>query len=386
MFAQDFTMTAQTMLGLEEVLLAELQLLGARNLKKHNRAVSFTGDLGFMYKANLCLRTAIRILVPIHDFQLKHENDLYDGVMAFAWEDYLSADDTLSVHAHINSPLFNHSHFVALRVKDAIVDRFRNKYGKRPSVDLEMPTLSLSVSVQQNTCYLLLDSSASPLFKRGYREATNQAPLNEVLAAGLIGLTGWDKEKPLVDPMCGSGTFLIEAALMANNVPPGYFRADYGFMRWMNYDATLWDTIYQGAIRKITDAENLHLLGADIYGPTLAKARTNIRNAQVEPWITLKHFDFKDLNPPEEKGILLINPPYGERMGEAEAIQALYKSMGDTLKNKWQGWEAWILTANPVAAKAIRLNPDRKIQVFNGALDCRWLHYSLYAGTKRATD
>ncbi len=383
MISGDYKMTAQTMFGLEEVLATELRKLGAREVEQHNRAVSFVGDIGFMYKANLCLYTALRILVPIKTFHVRNEQDLYDEIKGINWETYMGVDDTLAVNCSLNSELFNHSQFLSQKTKDAIVDQFREKYNKRPSVDLDQPTLRIHLFVSQDTCMVSLDSSGESLHKRGYRDMTNLAPINEVLAAGIIKLTGWDGYRNFVDPMCGSGTILIEAALQALNIPAGYYRKSFGFMRWKNFDETLWNKILDSAVAKIKEGDRVKIVGGEISKNVARKAIVNIHEAKVDDVITIRTSAFADLEVPEGGGILVINPPYGERMDKDEDIMALYKSIGDTLKKKWAGYEAWIITSNMEAVKAIRLNPSRRIKLFNGALECRLLKIELYSGTRR---
>ena len=378
----EFTMTAQTMFGLEDILVKELQLLGARDVEKHNRAVSFRGDLGTMYKTNLCLRTALRILVPIHTITVRSTEELYFSLKEMEWEKFMDVEDTLAISVTLNSEFFTHSQFVAQRAKDAIADRFREKTGARPSVDLEKPTLRINLYINDDSCLISFDSSGDSLHKRGYREQTNLAPINEVLAAGLILLSGWDKRSNFVDPMCGSGTILIEASLIAANIPPGYYREQFGFERWKNFDIELYRKIYDNAISKINSDKPV-ILGGEISKNVARKAIANIHEAKMEDSIKVKTCAFDDLEPPEGKGILILNPPYGERMDKDEDINALYKSIGDTLKKKWAGYSAWILTSNPEAAKQIHLTPKPKIKLFNGSLECRFLRYELYSGTRR---
>jgi putative N6-adenine-specific DNA methylase len=383
MLSGNYKMTAQTMFGLEEVLAAELRKLGAREVEQHNRAVSFVGDIGFMYKANLCLYTALRILVPVKTFSVRNEQDLYDEIKKIDWETYMGVDDTLAVNCSLNSELFNHSQFLSQKTKDAVVDQFREKHQKRPSVDLDQPTLRIHLFVSQDTCMVSLDSSGESLHKRGYRDMTNLAPINEVLAAGIVKLTGWDGYRNFVDPMCGSGTILIEAALQALSIPAGYYRKSFGFMRWKNFDETLWNKILDAAVAKIKEGDKVKLLGGEISKNVARKAVVNIHEAKVDDVVTIRTAAFDDLEVPAGGGILVINPPYGERMDKDEDIMALYKSIGDTLKKKWAGYEAWIITSNMEAAKAIRLDPSRKIKLFNGALECRLLKFELYSGTRR---
>ncbi len=375
-------MIAQTMFGLEEILIRELTDLGATDIEKHNRAVGFSGDLGFMYKANLCLRTALRILVPIHTFEVNNEQDLYNQINEIHWEEYMEVDDTLAINCSLNSTLFNHSQFLEQKTKDAIVDRFRTLYGKRPSVDTTFPSLRINLFVNENKCILSLDSSGESLHKRGYRDKTNVAPINEVLAAGMILLTGWNKLTNFVDPMCGSATILIEAALIAGNIPPGSYKELFGFEKWKNFDKDLWDTIYEAAMNKVN--ENMPLiLGGEISKNVARKAIINVNEANLRKSIRIETCAFDDLEVPEGRGILVINPPYGERMDKDEDINGLYKSIGDTLKKKWAGYDAWIITSNFEAAKYIRLDPKPKIKLFNGSLECRFMRYELYSGTRR---
>ena len=379
----NFKMVAQTMFGLEDILVKELEDLGAKDIEKHNRAVGFTGDLGFMYKANLCLRTALRVLVPIHTFEVRNEQDLYNKIKAMKWEDYLGADDTLAVSCSLNSNLFTHSQFLEQKTKDAIVDRFREIYGRRPSVDLERPTLRINLFIGRETCIVSLDSSCESLHKRGYRDKVNLAPMNEVLAAGLVLLTGWDKTSNFIDPMCGSGTLLIEAALIAKNIPAGSYRSYFGFETWKNYDQDLWEKIYDEAMDNVNENKPL-IMGADISKHVARKAVINMNEANLKHVISIENYAFEDFPAPEGRGILIMNPPYGERMDKDDDINALYKSIGDTLKKKWAGYDAWVITSNLEAAKHIRLNPKPKIKLFNGALECRFMRYELYSGTRRA--
>ncbi len=384
---ENYPMTAKTQFGLEELLVDELKKLGASNIEKHNRAVSFEGDKGFMYKANLCLRTALRILKPIKTFNIVNEEGLYREIGKINWEDYMGVDDTLAIDCALNSDYFTHSQFMAQKAKDAVVDQFRNKYGKRPSVDLEHPKLRINLHIFKNTCTVSLDSSGESLHKRGYRDQTNLAPINEVLAAGLVLLSGWDKRTPLLDPMCGSGTILIEAAMIANNIPAGYFRKGFGFEHWRDYDAGLWDTIFNAAIDKISE-EHLQITGVDISSNVARIAGDNILHAKVEDTVKVFCSSFQDFEPWEHitkttgRPIIIMNPPYGERL-DTDNITELYKSIGDTLKKKYAGCDAWIITSNPEAMKSIGLHGTRKITLYNGPLECKFLKFSMYDGTKK---
>jgi putative N6-adenine-specific DNA methylase len=381
---QDFKMIAKTIFGLEEVLSQELQRLGARNVETHNRAVSFTGDLGFLYKANLCLRTALRVLVPFKTFKVSDEKSLYNAIQSINWENYMDVNDTLAIDTVVHSEHFTHSQYLSQKTKDAIVDQFRAKTGERPSVDLDKPVLRINLHVVDDVATLSFDSSGESLHKRGYRDKTNLAPINEVLAAGLVLLTGWDKRSPLIDPMCGSGTILIEAALIANNIPPGYYREEFGFERWhkfMPFDEALWNTIFDAAINKITDHKQ-QILGGELSPNVAKKAKENCKLAKVDDVVSIRNCDMKDFDVPPGKGVVIINPPYGERMVK-DNIQELYKMMGDTFKQKFEGFDCWILSSNMEAFKHVGLRPTRKLTLFNGQLECKFMKYEIYAGTKK---
>ena len=378
-----FPMTAQTMFGLEDLLVAELATIGARDIEKHNRAVAFRGDEACMYRANFTLRTALRILVPVHDFGLRNEEDLYRGIKAMPWERYMDVDDTLSVHCTLHSDRFTHSQFLALKAKDAIVDRFRARFGRRPSVDLDNATLRIHLHIRGDECLVSLDSSGGSLHKRGYRDHTNLAPINEVLAAGLVLLSGWDGRSHLVDPMCGSGTLLIEAAMIAGRIPPGMHRARFGFERWKGFQPDTWQTVRSEALARI-DAQNKPLiLGGELSPHVARKAESNIASAGLKDRIRIVNRPFQELEPPEGGGTLLLNPPYGERMDKDEDINAVYAMIGDTLKKRWTGWTAWMITSNLEAAKHVHLTPRPRIKLFNGALECRFMRYEMYSGTRR---
>ena len=381
---EDFKMIAKTIFGLEEILSQELLKLGAKEVEIHNRAVSFVGDKGFMYKANLCLRTALRILVPFNIFKVTDEQSFYNSIKSINWEDYINVSDTIAIDTVLNSELFTHSQYLSQKAKDAIVDQFREKHNERPSVDLDKPTLRINLHIYNDTCTVALDSSGESLHKRGYRDKTNLAPINEVLAAGLVLLTGWDKRTNFLDPMCGSGTILIEAALIANNIPPGYYREDYGFERWkkvMPFDEQLWDTIFDSAINKITNHDQT-IIGGELSPNVAKKAKENIKNARVDDIVTIKNCDMKDLEVPAGRGVVVINPPYGERM-DKDNIEELYKMMGDTFKKNFAGYDCWILSSNLEALKHIGLRPSRKITLYNGPLECKFLKYEMYQGTKK---
>jgi putative N6-adenine-specific DNA methylase len=379
----DFSIKITTFFGLEEVLAREVQQLGGRDVTPFKRGVSVTGDLGFLYKANLCLHTALKVLIPVARFVADTEQQLYDNIKLIGWEEFIGNDDTIMVESVVNSDIFSHSLFVSQKVKDGIVDRFREKTGKRPDVDLLRPTFKLYVHIYRNEVSLQLDSSGDPLYKRGYRADINEAPMKEVLAAGLVKLSGWDKHLLLIDGMCGAATIAIEAALWAYNVPPGYYRNDFIFMRWRNFDEKLYETIYEGSISRIRE-DKVQIIANDIDPYTVKKAVSNTKNAKVDDAVTCTNQSFFDLMPQRGGGVVILNPPYGERMPVQE-IEKLYKEIGDKLKKDFQNFNAWIITSSPEAIKSVGLRPSRKIQVYNGALECRYLKYELYGGSKKAS-
>lgn len=377
----EYRMIATTLFGLEEVLEQELLKLGARDVTRQKRAVEFTGDKGFMYKANYCLRTATRVLKPIQSFHVRDEEDLYARIKKTNWEEYLDVLSTFAIDTSLKTHLFTHSQFISQKAKDAIADRFREQFGKRPSVDLDRPWLRINLHIHEKNCIVSLDSSGSSLHKRNYRDSTNLAPLNEVLAAGMILLSGWNRKDFFIDPMCGSGTILIEAALIAGNIPPGYYREEYNFMTWKDFDAGLWELIKDSALKKINNDE-VQILGSDLSPNVIKKAKQNIKEAKVEDMVSVKCEDFLNLEKPAEKGVLIMNPPYGERM-DKDNITELYKAIGDRLKKNWAGWTAWLITSNQEAANAIGLHHTRRITLFNGGLECKYLRYEIYSGTKK---
>ena len=378
----DFEMKVTTFFGLEEILSRELQQLGGKNIEIFKRGVSVTGDLGFLYKANLCLHTALKVIVPIYKFQAANEQELYDRIKEIEWEKYLSNSDSLMVESVLNSETFTHSQFVSQKIKDGIVDRFREKTGKRPDVDLIRPIFKLYAHIFRNEVSLNIDSSGDPLYKRGYRADINEAPMKEVLAAGLVKLSGWEKHQLLIDGMCGAGTIGIEAALWANNIPPGYYRNNFAFMLWRNFDEKLYDTIFDSAISKIRE-DKVEIICNELDPFTFKKAKSNTVNAKVDDVVTCLNEDFFKLTPTRQAGVVILNPPYGERIA-VEEIEKLYKEIGSKLKKDFQNFNAWIITSSPEAIKSIGLRPSRRIQVYNGSLECRYLKFELYGGSKKA--
>lgn len=379
----EFEMKVTTFFGLEEVLEKELNQLGGKNIIPFKRGVSVVGDLGFLYKINLCLHTALKVIIPISKFLANNEQELYDAIKSIAWENFISNTDTIMIEGVTNSEIFTHSLFVSQKVKDGIVDRFRDKTGSRPDVDLIHPAFKVYVHIFKNEVSLHLDSSCDPLYKRGYRSDINEAPMKEVLAAGLVKLSGWEKHLQLIDGMCGAGTIAIEAALWANNIPPGYYRNDFGFMKWQNFDKKLYETIYESSINKIKN-DNVEIIANDNDKVSFDKAMINSKNAKVDDVINCTNQSFFDISPTRKAGVIILNPPYGERIA-VEEIEKLYKEIGNKLKKDFKGFNAWIISSSPEAIKSIGLRPTRRIHLFNGSLECRFLKFELYEGSKKAS-
>jgi putative N6-adenine-specific DNA methylase len=377
----DFEMKVTTFFGLEEVLARELQQLGGKDVQVFKRGASVTGDLGFLYKLNLCLHSALKVLIPVTKFEANSEKELYENIKKIHWEKFISFTDSIMIESVLNSEIFTHSLYVSQKVKDGIADRFRETAGKRPDVDLIHPSFKLYVHIYKNEVNVHLDSSGEPLYKRGYRSDIGIAPMKEVLAAGLVKLSGWESHQLLIDGMCGSGTIAIEAALWANNIPPGYYRQDYTFMKWKNFDEKLYDTIYESVIGKIKESK-VEIIANELDDNMFKKVQKNVRNAKVDDVVKCNHQSFFDLKVERKAGVIILNPPYNERMPVSET-EKLYKEIGDKLKKDFQNYVAWIITSSPEGLKNIGLRPSRKIQVYNGQLDCRFLKYELYEGTKK---
>ncbi|MBE98925.1 MAG: RNA methyltransferase [Flavobacterium sp.] len=379
---ENFTMIAKTLFGFEEILAKELLQLGAQNIETGVRMVSFKGDKGFMYKANLALRTALKILKPIHSFRLFNEQQLYKGIQAVDWSNYLSADQSFVVDVTLHSDNFNHSQFVALKTKDAIVDQFREKYGRRPNIDKDFPDLRINVHIHKEQCSVALDTSGNSLHHRGYRTATNIAPINEVLAAGMLLLSGWDGQGDFLDPMCGSGTILAEAAMIACNIPANINRKEFAFEKWNDWDNDLFDKIVDSLMSK-TREFHYTIKGFDKAPSAVEKAKDNIKNANLDEYVTITRDNFFE-SEKETLGPLhiLFNPPYGERLDID--MERFYREIGDTLKQGYPGTNAWFITANLEALKFVGLKPSRKIKLFNGKLEARLVKYEMYEGSKKA--
>ncbi|MCH8904226.1 MAG: class I SAM-dependent RNA methyltransferase [Bacteroidetes bacterium] len=374
-------LVAKTFHGLEEVLAKELNILGAQDIKTLKRAVSFRGEKELLYKANFHLRTALRILQPVLRFKANDEKSLYNGIYEFDWSAYLSNHKTFAIDSVVSSYIFKHSKYVALKIKDAIVDQFRKKTGNRPSVDTTNPDLRINVHIYDEDVTISLDSSGESLHKRGYRSSSSQAPLNEVLAAGMVYLSEWDRKSFFLDPMCGSGTIVMEAAMISAHIPPGSSNRKYGFMNWKDYDRTLWKKITgQGNSRINSKLGNIN--AADIAFSAINGTKQSANILGYENQITTTKTAFADFENRADKGVIIMNPPYGERIMEKD-IFSFYKMIGDTLKQNFAGFDAWILSANKDALKHIGLRPSRKITVFNGPLECKFQKFSLYAGSKK---
>lgn len=375
-------MQAKTFFGFESVLADELKSLGAADVVAKNRLVEFYGDQGFLYKANYSLSTALRILKPILSFSVKNEHQLYDKFRRFEWEDFLDIDQTFIIDATVHSDYFTHSHYAALKVKDALVDRFQDKFGRRPSVDKDNADIWFNLHISHDKVTLSLDSSGESLHKRGYKVNGGPAPINEVLAAGLLKLAGWNGNGNFLDPMCGSGTILTEAALIATNIPPQVHRKGFAFENWNDFDTDLFEKIKETRLTRIKEFHG-KIVGYDISSSMLQLAEANIAHADLEDFIEVKYQDFfqseKDMFPV----LVLFNPPYNERL--ISDNEKLYQGIGDTLKAKYPNTFAWFITSDLSAKKYVGLRPSKKVKVFNGKLECDFLRYDIYEGSKKAS-
>lgn len=374
-------LVAKTFEGLEGVLDLELRRIGARNTKIIKRAVAFDGDLRLMYKVNYLSRIALRVLKTIAVLDARNEQELYDGIAQIPWEDWFSVRTTIAVDGISNHSNLTHSRYIALKTKDAIVDRFRNKYGKRPDVDTRNPEVLINVRIFKNKATVSLDSSGAPLYRRGYRQTVGIAPINEVLAAGLIQLSHWDKNEAFLDPMCGAGTIAIEAALYALKIPAGYYRETFAFQHWYNYDHKLWTQIkeeYQPDFsRKIPN-----IYAWDKSGIVMHKAKENIEFAGLSDFIQTKVCFFEDTEAPEPKGQIITNPPYGERIG-VQRPKEFYRMIGDTLKQKYLNWQAWIISSDLKHLRFVGLRPTKRYPLLNGQLESNYVRYDVYEGSKK---
>ena len=378
MMTEKFDMVAKTFLGLEGVLADELRALGAEEVTEGNRVVAFKGDKEMLYRANFACRTAVRVRKPFITLRSTGADDLYEQLKSFDWEQLMTVNTTFAIDATVYSEEFNNSRFVTYRVKDAIADYFNDKYGKRPSIRLTNPDIRFDVHISGRDVTLSLDSSGDPLFKRGWRTAQTDAPINEVLAAGIIMLSGWKGDTDLVDPMCGSGTFLIEAALIGANIAPGVYRDHYAFQQWPDYDADLFDKIYNddSAEREFTHK----IYGSDIEGKAIAIARANVKNAGLNKYIELERRDLNDIEEVPEHGTLISNPPYGERLN-LEDIDQFYSDLGFKLKHTFKGYNVWLICYDKEQYFKIGLKPSVKYALNNGGLDCELLQYVIFDGS-----
>lgn len=374
-------MVAKTFFGFEEILAKELQMLGAQNVEQGVRMVSFKGDKGFMYKANLALRTALKILKPIYFFKANNEQALYKGISGVNWSKLIGANQTFVIDTTVHSEYFNHSEFVSQKCKDAIVDQFRERTGQRPSIDKVHPDLRINIHIDKDQVSVALDTSGNALNQRGYRTATNIAPINEVLAAGILLLSGWDGQTDFLDPMCGSGTFLAEAAMIACNIPANINRKEFAFEKWNDWDNNLFDAISDSLLKRVREFHHT-IKGYDKAPSAVQKAKDNIKNANLEDYITIEENNFFDTEKSTEGKLhLVFNPPYDERLDIH--MEEFYKNIGDTLKKNYPGTNAWMITANLEALKYVGLKPSRKIKLFNAGLEARLVKYAMYEGSKR---
>ena len=377
-------MLAKTFKGLEQVLAAELVQLGANNVQVERRAVSFTGDKRMLYTANMCLRTASRVLVPILSFKAQKADDIYEQVKALDWSRYMTVKTTFQIDATVYSDYFRHSQFVTYRVKDAIVDYWMERENQRPSVRLEGADLYLNVHIAGDRVTLSLDSSGESLHKRGYRVANTQAPINEALAAGMLLLAGWNGQSDFYDPMCGSGTLLIEAALIARNIAPGVYRQGFAFEKWADFDADLWDDVYNDDSREREFKHKIYGSDAGFYA--VQAATKNIQSASLQRDIEVKQIRIEELRLADtntEGALVMINPPYGERLSQDKNVLRLYQDMGTALKHQFSGATAWIISSNEEALKCVGLRPAKKIHLVNGDLECLFNKYELFKGDRK---
>ena len=364
--------------GLEHIAAAELERLGAQEVRPDFTGVHFVGDKALLYRVNLWARTIFRVLVPLREFACSNADMLYREVQKISWDDYLHPDNTLAVDCTGGNQKLNHTHFTALQVKNAIVDQQRGKSGQRSSVDTDNPDVRINVHIHQDRCILSLDSSGGSLHRRGYRPAMGLAPLKETLAAALLEMAEWTPDLPFLDPMCGSGTLPLEASLKALNIAPGLFREKFGFMTWRDFDEPLWDKLWAEAENSELPELKQVVAGCDRDSDMLTQARTNAQQAGISGKIQFAQTELSQLEPPADRGVLICNPPYGERLGDASELGDLYKMLGDIFKQRFKGWNAFILTGNKELGKKVGLRTSRRIPVFNGSIPCTLLKYELY--------
>jgi putative N6-adenine-specific DNA methylase len=369
---------ATTAKGLEDLLADELLALECTGVNSANGGVYFQGSIYDGYRACLWLRTANRVLMPVANFSCPSQEALFENTYALPWETYLTPNMTLAVDANLRDSALTHSRFAALKTKDAIVDRIRERCGQRPNVNPKDPDLRINVHIAKNQCTVSLDLAGTGLHRRGYRRDPTVAPLKETLAAGLVAMTGWDRQTHFVDPMCGSGSLPVEAALLASNTAPGLLSPNFGFQRWLDFDASVWQELLEEAKQDQQLIPDNLIFGSDRERKAVELARRNAESSGVGKKVRWSQHDFAKLEPPAAKGTLICNPPYGERIGEEAKLEAFYGKIGDTLKQNWKGWTAWVFTGNLPLSKRIGLKPSRRIVLFNGPIECRLLKYELY--------
>jgi putative N6-adenine-specific DNA methylase len=375
---------AKTLYGLEEVLAEELVTLGALNVKAGNRAVVFEGNKSLLYRVNYNSRVALSFMVPLNEYSIRKPSDLYDGAFNLPWDNYLDASQTFAITSVVTSKHFTHTGYPALVVKDAIADYFRRRTSKRPTVDSRSPDIQVNLHISHDRVTLSLDSTVVPLFKRGYREEQGVAPLNEVLAAGIIMLSGWKANTPLIDGMCGSGTIVAEAGLMACNIAPGSFRRNFGFMKWKDYDENLFRSIKFDAEKKVRKS-TVPIYGRDISEEAVRIAKSNITACGLNDTVTITQADFLASEEESESGTLIMNPPYGQRIGLLDQ-NAFYREMGSRMKHFYSGYKAWILSGDRDSLQAVGLKTFKKFDLYNGNIECRLHGYDLYKGSKKQTE
>lgn len=371
---------AKTLQGLEGILAKELTDIEAKDVEIQRRMVKFSGNTETLYRANFQARTATRILKPIYNFKARNEEELYGLAKKFDWTSVMDLSHKFAVDATVTSDVFTHSHFVALKLKDAVADFFRDKFGRRPFVDPKKPHIQLHIHIADQECTILLDSSGESLHKRGYRLHQDVAPINEVLAAGLILLSGWDGSTPFIDPMCGSGTILIEAALIARGIAPGVFRKHFGFENWLDFEKDTFDRVFndESYEKDVTPT----IIGRDISAKAIEIASSNFRNAGIQKFIEVSKQSIFDFFPPEGQGVVITNPPYGERL-KREQIDIFYKQLGDCFKQRYQGYNVWMISGNADALKSFGLHPSKTTTLFNGPIECKYQCFSIYSGSKK---
>ena len=372
--------TIKTIFGVEEVLKEELNELGYNDVTVLNRAVQIEGTWKDVYFLNLNLRCAMSVLVELKKFRIRDEQDLYRQCMKIDWTEYFSLDKTFAVRGAVQSKIFSHTQFPFLLVKDAIVDTFRDKRGERPDVNIKTPQVVFDLYVRENDVTLSMNTSGAPLFQRGYRTEVGQAPLNEVAAAALIRLSGWDRKSTFMDPFCGSGTLLIEAALLAGGIPSNIDRQHYAFKNFKNYDAALWEEIYGNAPRTCKPFD-FEIIGSDIDSDMVMMSKRNLRALSIGRFVTVNTASFEEVKKPAENGTLICNPPYGERMGEE--IEDMYEKLGDWFKNELKGFNCWVISSNEEGFKSLGLKPSRKVKLYNGDLPCSFREYRIFDGFRK---